>query len=138
MEAEHLTLRSTCRKVAPHHIEQVTEEDVRRAAASFTPEQIRAGMVVMAQQYKFGEVAAHAKGSTLRAALKLVADADYTTGPTAQARGVVKQNRLLQCAVLENLDDELHKWCLNELQRVAGLNNNSSGTGAAAAAETKP
>lgn len=117
MEAEHLELRTACRRVAQHHIEAVTAADVQHAMKVLTPEQIRAGMQVMAQQAKFGDVAAYSKPSALKMALKQVQESDPLTGKTILARGITQHNRMLQCAVLENLDDELHQWCVAEIRK---------------------
>jgi hypothetical protein len=116
METEHLDLRTACRRVGQEHLEAVTAADVEHAAKSFTPEQIRAGMMVLAQQNKFGDVAAFTKLPALKAALRVMERSDEQRGPTVMAREVVRHNRLLQCSVLENLDDELHKWCLDAVR----------------------
>ena len=111
MEAEFLELRKACRRVAQSHIEAVTPEDVARAAQSVTPEQLRAVVTVMAQQYKFGDVVAYASPAAMQRAF------DMSGRERNQlARDAVQFHKYLQCSILEAIDEGTHKQCIAAVQ----------------------
>jgi hypothetical protein len=108
MDPEHYDLRDACRRVGESHISAVTAADVERVSKLVTPEDVQAAMFVMAERYRFGELLAFTQPHAMERALRTAA---ATHQRNALGRAVVRSNKILQCSVLENMDEEAHKEC---------------------------
>jgi hypothetical protein len=114
MDPEHHDLREACRRVSQQHIESVTPEDIEKVRQLMTPGDMQAVMFTMADRYKFGDVVAYCQPQTLTKAIQLAIQ-NYNDKKSWDARRVVKRNKLLQCGIFENIDEDIHKECVSSL-----------------------
>ncbi len=114
MDPEHHDLREACRRVSQQHIESVTPEDIEKVRQLMTPGDMQAVMFTMAERYKFGDVVAYSQPQSLTKAIQMSIQ-NYHDRKAWDARRVVKRNKMLQCGIFENIDEEIHKECVSSL-----------------------
>lgn len=115
MNPEQFDLREACRRVSHEHLESVTPEEIEKVRQFMTADDMAAVMFTMGERYKFGDVVAYSQPRTLSRAIQLAAAYFSTDEKPLEARKIVRRNKMLQCSIFENVDEELHRECVSTL-----------------------